>query len=121
VGGMGQAGADDAFLTFARYAPMLFVLAGIVVVSWLSRQRLPIEIQPDVLAALSETEALSPLVIRARPPLADQNIDLKLLVSILDHLCSVGLVVRWYEDVGGQRQSVYRRVNMPPAYVSPLK
>jgi hypothetical protein len=118
---MGQAGADDAFFAFVRYAPMLFVLAGIVVVSWLSRQRLPIEIQPDVLAALSETEALSPLVIRERPPLGDQNIDLKLLVSILDQLCSVGQVVRWYENVGGQRQSVYRRVNWPRAYVSPLK
>ena len=101
---------DDALLAFVRYAPMLFVVAGIGVVLWLARQRLPCEIQPDVLAALSDTEALTPRVIRERPPLAYQNIDLKLLEIALEHLCMAGQVVRWYENVGNERQVVYRRV-----------
>jgi hypothetical protein len=96
-----------------RYAPLLFVFAGLSVVLWLARQRLPAEIQPDVLEALSESEALSPRVIRERPPLAHQNIDLKLLETVLEHLCSAGQVVRWYESVGSERQAVYRRVGPP--------
>ena len=103
-------GGDDALLAFVRYAPLLFVLAGVFVVLWLARQRLPCEIQPDVLAALSETEALTPRVIRERPPLAHQNIDLQLLEIALEHLCLAGQVVRWYENVGTERQVVYRRV-----------
>jgi len=106
---------DDAFLAFVRYAPLLFVFAGVCVVLWLARQRLPSELQPDVLAALSETEALTPRVIRERPPLAYQNIDLKLLEIVLEHLCSAGQVVRWYENVGSERQVVYRRVGAPTA------
>ena len=113
VGHMG--GGDDALLAFVRYAPLLFVFAGIGVVLWLARQRLPCEIQPDVLAALSETEALTPRVIRERPPLAHQDIDLKLLELALEHLCSAGQVVRWYENVGSERQVVYRRVGAPSA------
>jgi len=106
-------GGDDAFLAFVRYAPLLFVVAGVFVVLWLAGQRLPSEIQPDVLAALSETEALPPRVIRGRPPLAHQNIDLKLLETVLEHLCSAGQVVRWYETVGSERQVVYRRIGAP--------
>ena len=108
-------GGDDALLAFVRYAPLLFVFAGIGVVLWLARQRLPCEIQPDVLAALSETEALTPRVIRERPPLAHQDIDLKLLELALEHLCAAGQVVRWYENVGSERQVVYRRVGAPSA------
>jgi hypothetical protein len=108
-------GGDDAFLAFVRYAPLLFVLAGVSVVLWLARERLPCEMQPDVLAALSETEALTPRVIRERPPLAHQNIDLKLLEIVLEHLCSAGQVVRWYENIGSERQLVYRRVGDPIA------
>jgi hypothetical protein len=106
---------DDAFLAFVRYAPLLFVFAGLFVVLWLARQRLPCEMQPDVLAALSETEALTPRVIRERPPLAHQNVDLKLVEIVLEHLCSAGQVVRWYENVGSERQVVYRRVGAPTA------
>lgn len=106
---------DDAFLAFVRYAPFVFVFAGLFVVLWLAGQRLPSEMQPDVLAALSETEALTPLVIRERPPLAHQNIDMKVLEITLGHLCSAGQVVRWYENVGSERQVVYRRVGAPIA------
>jgi hypothetical protein len=110
---------DDSFLATVRYAPLLFVLAGILVVVWLARQRLPHELQPDVLAALSETEALPPLIIRQRPPLAHQDIDLETLMLVLERLCCDGLAVRWYEVVevpdqdsraGQQWQPVYRRV-----------
>ena len=118
---MGHMGSDDAFLALLRYAPLLFVFGGVAVVVWLARQRLPSEIQPDVLEALSESEALSPRVIRERPPLAHQNIDLKLLETVLEHLCSGGQVVRWYETVGNERQVVYRRVGASTTQASGLR
>src|ERR1700730_8078903 len=92
----GMAG-DDPVLATLRYAPFLFVIIGVGLVMWLSRQRLPHELQPDVLAALSDTEALPTWTIRQRPPLMYQEVDLKTLVVVLDRLCSDGLVVRWYE------------------------
>jgi hypothetical protein len=113
---------DDPVLAVLRYAPFLFVIVGVGLVIWLSRQRLPYELQPDVLAALSDTEALPTSTIRQRPPLAYQNVDLKTLGLVLDRLCNDGLVVRWYEVVEvtgssliksstGERQAVYRRVS----------
>jgi hypothetical protein len=110
---------DDPVLAMLRYAPFLFVIVGVGLVMWLSRQRLPFELQPDVLAALSDTEALPTASIRQRPPLAHQEIDSKTLVEVLERLCSDGLVVRWYEVVDApgpgstpqpQRQAVYRRI-----------
>src|SRR5919201_2619977 len=98
-------GHDDPFLVALRFAPLLFVLAGVLVVVWLSRERLPYEREPDVLAALSETEALSPDSIRQRPPLAHQDVDVRLLLQVLDRLCCDGLAVRWYEDVGAAASS----------------
>src|SRR5258708_5253451 len=109
---------DDPVLTALRYAPFLFVFVGVGLVMWLSRQRLPYELQPDVLAALSDTEALPTSTIRQRPPLAHQEIDSKTLVEVLERLCNDGLVVRWYEvvdspspsgEVQTERQAVYRR------------
>ncbi len=55
-------GGDDLFLAALRYAPLLFGVAGVLVVVWLLRERLPYELQPDVLAAVSETG--SPLTLR---------------------------------------------------------
>jgi hypothetical protein len=105
---------DDAFLAFVRYAPLFFILAGVLVVAWLSRQRTVHDIQPDVLAALSETEALPASTIRRRPPLEHQNVDRETLNRALEELCGAGLVVRWYESSeatsAGPRQAVYRRV-----------
>ena len=120
---MGHMGAaEDPFLMVVHYAPLAFIIAGVLVVVWLSRQRLPYEWQSDVLAALSDTEALPPCTIRERPPLADQNLDLKTLITVLDTLCTDGRVVRWYSDgVDGpaaERQPVYRRVGAWPSYVS---
>jgi hypothetical protein len=111
---------DDPVLAVLRYAPFLFVIVGIGLVIWLARYRLPYELQPDVLAALSDTEALPTSTIRQRPPLAYQNVDVKTLGLVLDRLCTDGLVVRWYEVVEvtgssnsspGERQAVYRRVS----------
>jgi hypothetical protein len=106
--------SDDAFLIWVRYVPILFVVAGVLVVVWLSGQRLPSELQPDVLAAMSEDEALPPRVIRDREPLAHQNIDLRTLETVLERLCNEGLAVRWFEDFGSGRQAVYRRIRSVP-------
>ncbi len=113
---------DDPVLAVLRYAPFLFVIVGIGLVIWLAGYRLPHELQPDVLAALSDTEALPTSTIRQRPPLVYQNVDVKTLAAVLDSLCTDGLVVRWYEVVEvtgssliksspGERQAVYRRVS----------
>jgi hypothetical protein len=111
---MGGFGSDDAFLTAVRYAPILFAVAGVLVVVWHSRQRLPDELLPDVLAALSETEALPPASIRQRAPLAHQNVDLRTLETVLEDLCTTGRAVRWYQAVDepgrNWRQVVYRRI-----------
>jgi hypothetical protein len=109
----GMAGMDDPVLATLHYAPIVFVILGVGFVVWLARQRMPYEMQPDILAALSDTEALPTSTIRQRPPLAYQDVDVKTLASILDGLCNDGLVVRWYEvaDGGRERQAVYRRVS----------
>jgi hypothetical protein len=116
---MAGMGSDDPLLMALRYAPILFVVVGLGLVLWLQRQRLPHEWQPDVLDALSETEALPPTAIRDRPPLAHQDLDLRTLESVLEVLCHTGQAVRWYEEVAATpdgppfRQPVYRRVAPP--------
>jgi hypothetical protein len=116
MAGMGM--GDDPVLAVLRYAPIVFVVLGVGFVVWLARQRLPFELQPDILAALSDTEALPAKTILERPPLAYQNVDLKTLAAVLERMCNDGLVVRWYEDVadpGRERQAVYRRVSAESA------
>src|SRR5207253_4694451 len=112
---MAGMGMDDPVLAVLRYAPIVFVVVGVGFVVWLARQRLPFELQPDILAALSDTEALPTSTIRQRPPLAYQDVDVKTLNIVLERMCTDGLVVRWYEqDVeapGKERQAVYRRVS----------
>jgi hypothetical protein len=115
---MGGMGSDDPFLAVVRYFPILFVIGGVLVVIWLSGQRLPHELQPDVLEALSETEALPPSTIAQREPLAHQDVDLRLLETVLDGLCNTGQAVRWFEVVDrpgsaadSHRQVVYRRIS----------
>jgi hypothetical protein len=104
-------GSDDLFLAFVRYAPFLFVVGGLLTVLWLSRDRSSSELQPDVLAALSETEALSAAELCRRPPLAGQSFDPEVLLHTLDELCGWGKAVRWYIYNGqDQREPVYRRV-----------
>ena len=110
----------DLVLAILRYFPLLFAVAGVLVVIWLLRVRLPYELQPDVLAAVSETKALPAARIRQRPPLNHQDIDIGTLVVVLEDLRSAGVLVRWYEvvDVPGpsntvrqERQAVYRRIS----------
>src|SRR6266849_861101 len=116
---MAGMGMDDPLLAVLRYAPIVFVVFGVGFVVWLSRQRLPFELQPDILAALSDTEALTAATILQRPPLAYQNVDLKTLAAVLERMCNDGLVVRWYEQdaeaPGQERQAVYRRVSTQSA------
>src|ERR1700738_2115533 len=107
MAGMGM--GDDPLLAILRYVPIAFVVLGVGFVVWLARQRLPFELQPDILAALSDTEALSAEMIRQRPTLAYLNVDRKTLADVLERLCNDGLVVRWYEGVDRERQAVYRR------------
>ena len=101
-------GSNDLLLALMRYAPLIFVLAGILVVAWLSRQRSPHDLRNEVLAALSETEVCSVKQLRSRMPSLDCDTDT--LERILDELRGAGLVVRWYETIEAERQLVYRRV-----------
>lgn len=102
-------GSGDLQLAFLRYAPLLFVFAGILVVAWMSRQRSPQELRSEVLAALSETEVLSAQQVRGRLPGAE--VDTDTLQRILEELRTAGQVVRWYETVGAERELVYRRIS----------
>jgi hypothetical protein len=104
-------GHDDPFLATIRFAPVLFIVAGVLMVVWLSHQRMPHEWQGDVLEAMSETEPLPPSSIRQRPPLAHQDLDAGTLQQVLEHLCHDGLAVRWYE--ADSAEPVYRRVARP--------
>ena len=105
---------DDPFLAFVRYAPLAFVLGGVLTVMWLARQRLPHEIEPDVLAALSDTEALPSRAIKDRPPLAHQDVDIRTLEHVLDQLCTSGRAVRWFEPAAAERTTLYRRIRSEP-------
>src|SRR5258708_20445590 len=106
---------DDPLLAVLRYVPIAFVLLGVGFVVWLARQRLPFELQPDILAALSDTEALPAKTILERPPLAYQNVDLQTLAPALQRRSNDGLVARWYaqalERPNRERQACYRRVS----------
>jgi hypothetical protein len=107
---------NDPLLIVLRYVPIAFVIAGVLLVLWLSGQRLPHEWHNDVLDALSESEPLGLSAIRNRPPLAHQELDLRTLEQVLDHLCHSGQAVRWFEPVGPadpRREPVYRRVGQP--------
>jgi hypothetical protein len=111
-------GSEDTFLALIRFAPLLFIFGGVMVVWWLSRQRSPQELQPDVLAAMSETEALPARAIRARPPLDHLDIEVDALARVLDELCGAGLAVRWYETIDAERLIVYRRLKPVTATAS---
>jgi hypothetical protein len=111
-------GSDDSFLAFVRFAPLLFIFGGVLVVWWMSRQRSPQELQPDVLAAMSETEALPAREIRSRPPLDRLDIEVDALARTLDELCGAGLAVRWYETIDAERLVVYRRLKPVTVTVS---
>jgi hypothetical protein len=115
---MGHVGSNDLFTAVVRYFPLVFVVGGLLLLAWLARQRSPQDLQPDVLAALSDTEALPPGLIRRRPPLDTQEVDLDTLLRVLEELRCAGLAVRWYEVVPGgaaERQAVYRRIRRAAA------
>ncbi|SRR5579884_1246156 len=120
---------EQTFWEMLLIFPMAMAGAGLLLVAysflWF---RLPVELEPEVLAALSETEALPSWEVRQRPPLAERDIDVGTLIHVLEGLCRKGLVVRWYEEVempgpkGAARRElspVYRRVARPAAEGEP--
>ena len=109
---MPPSGSNDLLLALMRYAPLVFVVAGILVVAWLARQRPVAELRAEVLDALSDTEVLSLAQLRRKLPTA---VDAETLARILDELRTAGLVVRWYETVETERQLVYRRIRLQTA------
>jgi hypothetical protein len=99
-----------------RSLPFAIFGGGLLVVGWLLRTRLASEIEDEVLAALSETEALPPSVIRQRAPLASLQVDINTLVVALENLRREGRVTRWYDRAGqGPAQPLYRRISRPGA------
>jgi hypothetical protein len=105
--------SDDLLLALVRYAPLVFVVGGLLLVAWLAREGAVTDLQPDVLAALSETEALPPGRIRGRLPPERQAVDPEMLLNVLEDLRRAGLVVRWFEPAAAdapERHAVYRRL-----------
>jgi hypothetical protein len=99
-----------------RTFPFVIIGGGMLMVGWLLRTRLASEIETEVLAALSDTEALPVSVIRQRAPLAGLQVDINTLRVALENLCRDGRVVRWYDGDGhGPAQPVYRRISRPGA------
>ncbi len=99
--------------------PVFFIGAGLAFVAWLMRwHQLPDELEPHVLAALSDTEALPNWEILRRSPLAERDVDAGTLEYVLERLRGKGMVVRWYEQArraGQPPYAVYRRVSRPVA------
>ncbi len=98
-----------------RFFPLLFFAFGVGFLGWVRRHPLPGDLQPDVLAATSQTEALPAWSVFERLPAHVHAADVAAVDSALEGLRERGLVVRWYEEValpggGVQRQAVYRRV-----------
>ena len=94
-----------------RAFPFVIIGAGMLLVGWLLRTRLPSEIESEVLAALSDTEALPISVIRQRAPLASLQVDLHTVSVVLENLRREGLVARWYDpSARTPAEPVYRRI-----------
>jgi hypothetical protein len=99
---------DDLLFTFATFFPFLLALCGVGFIWYSSRLRTPADMEADVLAALSEHDALPVSLICKRPPLAGQPLDPDVVHFTLEHLRRQGRLVRWYADQ--HEQVVYRRI-----------
>jgi hypothetical protein len=106
---------DDLLLTVATVFPCALAAIGLGFVWWVSRASLPADLEADVLAALSDLEALPVGEICRRPPLAESGVDPATVRFVLEHLRRSGRAVRWYAatDARGQRHPMYRRVARP--------
>jgi hypothetical protein len=108
-------GQVDVLLTLATAFPFVLIAIGLGFVWSTSRVRLPADLEADVLAALSDLEALPVSAICRRPPLAESEPDPATVRFVLEHLRRSGRAVRWYADVDsrGHRLALYRRVAQP--------
>jgi hypothetical protein len=97
----------DPLLAIATLFPMLLGAAGIGFICYSCHDRTPADVEADVLAALSEREALPIALICRRPPLAGQAVDPNVVHLTLEHLRRTRRAVRWYE---AEQQAIYRRV-----------
>jgi hypothetical protein len=95
---------DDPLLTIAAVFPFVLACVGAGFVWWAAHTRLPADVESEVLAALSNSEALPVLVICRRARVADPTT----VESALEHLRQTGRAVRWVSRE--PRETVYRRV-----------
>jgi hypothetical protein len=100
---------DDPLFSFAAIFPFLLAVCGLGFIWYSSRLRTPADVEADVLAALSEHDALPLATICRRPPLAGQPLDPDVVHFTLEHLRLKGRAVRW-RAAEHQHQVVYRRI-----------
>lgn len=103
----GEPGIPGPLILF----PVILIGLSLLVLGWSSRWlRLPDDLEPLVLAALSDTEALPSWELRKRSPLAERDVDVGMVIYVLERLRAKGLVVRWYEelDMPGPKQTIQR-------------
>jgi hypothetical protein len=100
---------DDLLFSFATIFPFLLTLSGLGFIWYSSRMRTPGDVEADVLAALSEHDALPVSLICERPPLAGKALDPDVVHFTLELLRRKGRAVRWYAHEH-QDEVVYRRI-----------
>src|SRR6185503_20864807 len=106
---LGKHRMDDLLLEFASLFPLLLAAVGIGFIFYVNHMRTPAEVEQDVLAAVSEHDALPITMICQRPPLAGQSLDPSLVHFTLEQLRRRGRLVRWYSREHAD-QAVYRRI-----------
>jgi hypothetical protein len=100
---------DDLLFVIAALFPPLLAAVGVGFIWYVGRIRTPADVEQDVLAAVSERDALPIAVICERPPLAGQPVDPRVVHFTLEHLRRSGRLVRWYSREH-EDQAVYRRI-----------
>jgi hypothetical protein len=102
---------DDPLLAIAAVFPLALAGVGLGFTWYSWRTPTPADVESDVLAALSVSEALPIALICRRPPLAGTRVHPDVVRFTLEHLRRSGRAVRWYAgDLDQTREAVYRRV-----------
>src|SRR5215216_4767531 len=99
---------DDLVFFIAALCPPLLAAFGVGFIWHLGRIRTPADVAQDVLAAVSDRDALPIQLICERPPLAGQPLDPRVVRFTLEHLRRNGRLVRSYSREH-EDQAVYRR------------
>jgi|SRR5215831_1423197 hypothetical protein len=100
---------DDLLFFLAAFFPPLLAATGVGFVWHVARMRTPADVEQDVLAAVSERDALPIALICKRPPLAGRPLDPRVVHFTLEQLRREGRLVRWYSHEH-EDQAVYRRI-----------